>query len=319
VSWDWIILGGIITVATTIPIVLSGRNVLFGIQWDRYTYQSLLGVALFIGGLVFYALSGRSRWVVLSMLLIAGVVTQFLSADYYRTLWKLERMPCGDFVAPKLRMGQSSFLYRKRIIGGEYESESAEFGLIRMGSQTDWTDHVQFDLGGDGATPRRLVRGRFVLRNYGKNIVALSLHYSPACISWMETAEQSVSEPFDVQALTVFKQLMDTSLDCHSPPNDLWHRASMTGVTTIKKWFGPPANGLAGVATWRMRPVTCHPMITRMAPRWAYIHVADKKQSRHIATLIRVNKTMHRSLHGNETSRAAPPIMTGTCCLKRSV
>ena len=91
VERDWIALGAVITVITTLPIILAGRNVIFGVQWDRYTYQSLLGVALIMGGLIFYAVRGRLRWALLTALLVAGVTTQFFSADYYRNFWGIER------------------------------------------------------------------------------------------------------------------------------------------------------------------------------------------------------------------------------------
>ena len=90
-SFDWLILGAAIVFVTTLPVVAAGRNVLFGIQWDRYTYQSVLGVALLAGGFVFYALHGNLRWLVFALLLISGVSTQVFSGIYYRDFWSAQR------------------------------------------------------------------------------------------------------------------------------------------------------------------------------------------------------------------------------------
>ncbi len=90
-SLDWLILGAVIVFITTLPIVIAGRNVLFGVQWDRYTYQSVFGVALLVGGFIFYALRGNVRWMMLAFLLISGVSTQVFSGMFYRDFWDAQR------------------------------------------------------------------------------------------------------------------------------------------------------------------------------------------------------------------------------------
>jgi hypothetical protein len=90
-SRDWLVLGAAIIFVTTLPIVVAGRDVIFGVQWDRYTYQSVFGVALFVGGFIFYALRGRLRWLLLVLLLLSGVSTQVFSGIYYRDFWKSQR------------------------------------------------------------------------------------------------------------------------------------------------------------------------------------------------------------------------------------
>src|SRR5258706_14743075 len=88
---DWIALGAVIILVTTVPFIAAGRNAIFAVQWDRYTYQSSFGVAMLLGGIAFYALRGNVRWVLLCLLLVSGVVTQIFSAAYYRDLWNAER------------------------------------------------------------------------------------------------------------------------------------------------------------------------------------------------------------------------------------
>ncbi len=84
-------LGAAIILVTMLPINLAGRNVLFAIQWDRYTFQSAIGAAIFLGGLAFYALRPAVRWAFLCFLLMTGVVTQYHSAAQYRDFWEVER------------------------------------------------------------------------------------------------------------------------------------------------------------------------------------------------------------------------------------
>jgi len=88
---DWLVLGALIVFVTTLPVVVAGRDVVFGVQWDRYTYQSVLGVALLVGGFVFYALRGNLRWAILVLLLISGVSTQVFSEIFYRDFWETQR------------------------------------------------------------------------------------------------------------------------------------------------------------------------------------------------------------------------------------
>jgi len=88
---DWLVLGLGIVVVTTLPIIAAGRNALFAIQWDRYTYQSSMGVAMLISGFIFYGLRGRLRLLVLMLLMMSGVATQIFSAQFYRNFWAMER------------------------------------------------------------------------------------------------------------------------------------------------------------------------------------------------------------------------------------
>jgi len=88
---DWFVLGALIVFVTTLPVVVAGRDVVFGVQWDRYTYQSVLGVALLAGGFVFHALRGNLRWTILVLLLISGVSTQVFSEIFYRDFWEAQR------------------------------------------------------------------------------------------------------------------------------------------------------------------------------------------------------------------------------------
>jgi hypothetical protein len=86
-----LILGALSVLLTTIPIVAAGREVTFSFQWDRYTVQGILGVAIFMAGIAFGYIRPPVRWAFLFALLVSGVVTQFHSAVYYRDFWAQTR------------------------------------------------------------------------------------------------------------------------------------------------------------------------------------------------------------------------------------
>lgn len=84
-------LGALSVLLTAIPVVAAGRDVSFSFQWDRYTAQGILGVALFMTGFAFGFVRPPARWVFLIALLVSGVMTQFHSAVYYRDFWTQTR------------------------------------------------------------------------------------------------------------------------------------------------------------------------------------------------------------------------------------
>lgn len=84
-------LGAAFIALTMLPVNLAGRNVLFAIQFDRYTFQTALGVALFLGGLAFYAMRPSLRYAFLGGLLAIGVMTHYHSAAWYRDFWTIQR------------------------------------------------------------------------------------------------------------------------------------------------------------------------------------------------------------------------------------
>jgi hypothetical protein len=84
-------LGALSVLVTAIPIVVAGREVTFSFQWDRYTAQGILGVALFMTGFAFGFIRPPARWFFLFALLVSGVITQFHSAVYYRDFWTQTR------------------------------------------------------------------------------------------------------------------------------------------------------------------------------------------------------------------------------------
>jgi hypothetical protein len=325
VAWDWMVLGGIITVVTTIPIVMSGRNVLFGIQWDRYTYQSLLGVALVIGGLVFYTLRGRSRWIALSILIIAGVVTQFFSADYYRSLWKLERNAVWQILwrAPQIQDGTNLVIALPQ--GYQLAEEYEVWGPVNLAyhpaDSLKLTGQVMFssiwvDMA-RGTQEERLVRGTVpVLRDYGKTIVA-SQPSTQSCLHLLDgqRAEQAISEPFDVQVAARYSkiELIDISAVPVVPPENIfgpepdhdwcYYFQKMDLARQQMDWQ-TVANLAEEARSLGLSPNDFSEWLPALE---AYIHLGDQKHTKQIATFIRVNKPMHLGLCTQMRSLEATP------------
>lgn len=88
-AWMW--LGVPIIAMAVLPIVLSGRNISFEVQWDRYAYHATIGIILAVAGFIFYALRSSARWIVPLVLIGMSVVTHYFSADYYRDYWSYNR------------------------------------------------------------------------------------------------------------------------------------------------------------------------------------------------------------------------------------
>jgi len=177
---DWLILGLCITVVTTLPIIAAGRNVLFGIQWDRYTYQSSMGVAMLISGFVFYGLRGRLRLLVLMLLIMSGVATQILSAQFYRDFWEMERAAWWQLYwrAPQIADGTTviASLPGAYQLAEEYEVWGPLNLFFQRGKPLMYSGQITYqNLPVDikrGLQEERLVRGTILVnRNYGQSLV----------------------------------------------------------------------------------------------------------------------------------------------------
>lgn len=200
---DFLILGALIVFITTLPITASGRNAHFW-GWDRYTYQSVLGVALLMGGLAFHVFKGWLRWVFLFSLLIFGVVTQFGSAVYYRDYWKVEREAWWQLSwrAPQIEDGTTLIV---ALPGGYGLAEEYEVwgpanlvyqpgGPLRLPGQVMFDD-IWMDLLAR-TQEKRLVRGTFTIpRDYGK-VIILSQSAPNTCLHVLDGKrfDQAVTE-----------------------------------------------------------------------------------------------------------------------------
>ncbi len=173
------VLGAIIIVVTTIPIVAAGRNVVFDYQWDRYTAQSVLGVALFLGGLAFYAVRPPARWLFLLSLLVSGVITQYHSGVFYREFWTQEREMWWQLSwrAPDLQAGTTVIAVPPPDyhLAEEYEVWGPLNIIYNPAAPLKFSGQVLFDDIGfalrKGDIDERHMRSVLVLRDYSKPLI----------------------------------------------------------------------------------------------------------------------------------------------------
>lgn len=174
-----VILGALIVLVTTIPIVVAGRDVSFSFQWDRYTVQSTLGVALCIAGFAFGYMRSPARWVFLFALIVSGVITQFHSAVYYRELWNQERNLWWQLSwrAPGLQPGTT--LIASLPPGYRFLEEYEVWGPLnivynpgeplRFSGQVPF-DGIEIDLA-NGKQEKRKMRSVTVARDYSMPLI----------------------------------------------------------------------------------------------------------------------------------------------------
>jgi len=174
-----LILGALIVIATTLPIVAAGRNVVFNYQWDRYTSQSVLGVVLFMGGLAFHAVRTPVRWLFLFGLLASGLMTQFHSGVYYRDFWAQERQMWWQLSwrVPDLQAGAAVIaspppafrLAEEYEVWGPLNMIYNPAAPLKFSGQVIY-DEIGFELQRGDVEERRM-RSVLVLRDYSKPLI----------------------------------------------------------------------------------------------------------------------------------------------------
>jgi hypothetical protein len=91
IARDFLVLGLLFVVTTSIPVILSNRHVHYQTNWDRYTLQSSLGVALVIMGLLSYIQKEWLRVCLYSCLLGMAVSTHYINAVNFKERWEIHK------------------------------------------------------------------------------------------------------------------------------------------------------------------------------------------------------------------------------------
>lgn len=83
---------GSLTIALSLlPVTLSGRDVRFTHNLNRYTLQSAVGVAMLFTALIFCMPKFKGRFWASGLLVGLAVMTHFLNGAYYRDFWALQK------------------------------------------------------------------------------------------------------------------------------------------------------------------------------------------------------------------------------------
>jgi hypothetical protein len=301
---DWLLLGLAAITITTVPIVAAGRNVLFGIQWDRYTYQSVFGVSLFINGFIFYALHGKTRWIVLGMLLAAGVSTQVFSGLFYRDFWETQREAWWQLYwrAPRIADGTTVIA---SLPGGFQFAEEYEIwgplnlvyhqgGALKLAGQVIM-DRSAIDLE-HGTVEDRLVRGTITVnRDYNRALV-VALPSASSCLRVYDGKLPlvSVADPLNLRLAAPYSDLGMIDPDAPPPRSPEW----IIGAEPQHGWcfYYQKINRALQSADWigaakladEARSADLQPLnlIEWMAPLQAYANVGDEKRAKQVSTYI---------------------------------
>ncbi|MCI0608921.1 MAG: hypothetical protein L0Z71_07665 [Anaerolineae bacterium] len=311
---DWLILGAASVIVTTIPIIAAGRDVFFSLQFDRYTFQSILGVVLFVGGFIFYILRDRFRWVLLGALFVSGVTTQFLSADYYRDFWAFHRNMIWELSwrAPHIEDRITVIFNMPQDYGFAEEYEVwAPLNLVYYPNEPlKLTGQIMLDeLWVDmarGTQEDRLIRDTIsVQRDYGK-VIILSKPTPLACLHVLDggRSEQAVSEPPEVRFVAKYSNVewIDTTgapaipsraIFGVEPPHDWCYFYQKIDLARQRMDWQAAAELADQARSLGLSPKDTSEWLPALE---AYIHVGDTKKSRQIARLIRVNRYVYTGL-----------------------
>jgi hypothetical protein len=241
-SRDWIVLGAIVVIVTTLPVVAAGRNVLFGIQWDRYAYQSVLGVALLAGGFVFYALRNNLRWALLVLLLVSGVTTQVSSQIFYRDFWVLQRETWWQLYwrAPQIEEGTTviTALPPGFQLAEEYEVWGPLNLVYYPGEPLKIVGQVPYDqIAIDvtrGTVEQRLVRGTVMVNRDYNNVIVTSMPARTSCLHVYDGSLPNISaiEPPDIVLIVPFSNIDAIRTDLMPPISP----TQIMGAEPIHDW-----------------------------------------------------------------------------------
>lgn len=100
-------LGAAVVLVTLLPVALTDREVRFSYNLDRYTFQSMMGVAILLGGLIFSALQVQRRYWAAALLVFTAMAGHFCNAALYRDNWEYQRQLWWQLSwrAPQLKDG----------------------------------------------------------------------------------------------------------------------------------------------------------------------------------------------------------------------
>jgi hypothetical protein len=268
-----------------------------------------------MGGIIFYAMKGKMRWALLTFLLVSGVMTQFFSANYYRTFWDVEHGLWWQLSwrAPQIEDGTNLVV---SLPGGYALAEEYEvWGPANMVyhpqsasvvlSGQIMFNNIWLELA-RGTQEERTVRGTIkVSRDYGKSII-ISQPSRYSCLHVLDGRrfEQTVTERVDVRQIAKYSNvdlLSDASTPTIPPrevfgdePSHTWcyYYQKMDLARQMNDW--QTAAKLANEAiSLGFEPRDVSEWLPALE---AYVHMNDTKSAKRLANLIRVDSTAYKSL-----------------------
>lgn len=87
---DYIWIGALVILCAIVPVIFSGRQVELYDAYKSYGLHPIVGVALFIAGIVLMLQPNFRSWIVIALVGIS-VSTQILNADTWKPFWEFQR------------------------------------------------------------------------------------------------------------------------------------------------------------------------------------------------------------------------------------
>lgn len=228
-------LGALVALVTVLPIVASGRDVSFSYQWDRYSVQSTLGVALVVAGFAFAFLRPSARSVVLLALIGSGVITQYQAALYYRELWTQQRELWWQLSWRVPAFAPGTTLIAAPPAGYRFLEEYEVWGplnlvynpggAVPLSGQVPY-DGIEADLA-EGTVQNRRMREVLVVHDYGR-VVVVSKPGLASCLHVLDGARPALP-PEEEARMRAIAPYSDLSLvlagaQASAPPSAVFGR-----------------------------------------------------------------------------------------------
>jgi hypothetical protein len=273
-------------------------------------------------------------------LLVSGILTQFFSANFYRTFWTLERESMWQLSwrAPQIEDGTTLVLALPYGYGlaEEYEVWGPVNMVYRPGQLVEIPGQVLFDgIAVDlarGTQEERTVRGTVkVARDYGK-VIILSQPSPQSCLHILDgkRADQVITDDLSVRVVAKYSNvdLIDASDSPVTPP------ATIFGAEPAHDWcyYYQQMDLARQKADWQAAANLADEAIRlELSPKdiseWlpameAYLHTGNEKQAKQLAKLVRVEKQLYMGLCEQMKSVSGTPagydrdLIVNTLCVR---
>jgi hypothetical protein len=227
-------LGGLITLVTLVPVVLSGRDVEFDGGFDRYTLQSTIGISLLVIGAIFTVPRVTWRNSMVAILVALSIITQYNNTTYYRDYWNIQKNLWWQTTwrIPSLKKGtvMMPLLPADYRFGEDFEIWAPWNRIYRP--QVGPIKIVSEVLNDD--TAREVIVGGYVDRNfrfitYGKQFnlaLIASMPTTDSCVHYIDGGQPQYSSDEDPLIMVVgqYSQINQINLtgSAANPPEDIF-------------------------------------------------------------------------------------------------
>ncbi len=89
---DAVLIGLMVVIFVSLPMILLDRKINFEYTYDHYTFPLIFGVVLFIVGLIYLIeMKSNIRLIIMTGLFAVAIFTQYANGVYYNKFWEMQR------------------------------------------------------------------------------------------------------------------------------------------------------------------------------------------------------------------------------------